>query len=104
MCFEAIRINRFKLIETLSKITAKHTLRVRSTMILGSVSNFSNTLKETKFQVLEILETLLKITTKCTLNLKLSGVLSFFLVVNFYLFIYLIIIIVICLGCFVNPP
>ena len=73
MCFEAIRINRFKLIETLSKITAKHTLRVRSTMILGSVSNFSNTLKEFFFQVLERLKTLLKITTKRTLNLKLGG-------------------------------
>ena len=73
MCFEAIRINRFKLVETFSKITAKHTFRVRLTMILGSVSNFSNTLKEKKFQVLKILETLFKITTKRTLNLKLGG-------------------------------
>ena len=73
-------------------------------MILGGVSNFSNTLKEIFFQMVERLETLLKITIKCTLNLKLGGVLSFFLVVNFYLFIYIIIIIVICLGCSVNPP
>ena len=65
----------------------------------------TNTLKEIFFQIVERLEILLKITIKRTLNLKLGGVLSFFLVVNFYLFIYLlIIIIVICLGCFVNPP
>ena len=50
MCFEAIRINRFKMVETLSKITAKHTLIVRLTMILGGVSNFSNTLKEKNFK------------------------------------------------------
>ena len=91
------------MVETLSNIIAKHTLTVRLTMILGGVSNFSNTLKEKKFQIVERLETLLKITIKCTLNLKLGGVLSFFLVVNFYLFIYFIIIIAICLGCSVNP-
>ena len=62
---------------------------MRLTMILGGVSNFFNTLKEIFFQIVERLETLLKITIKHTLNLKLGGVLSFFLVVNFYLFIYL---------------
>ena len=59
--------------ETLSNIIVKHILIVRLTMILGGVSNFSNTLKEKKFQVLKILETLFKITTKRTLNLKLGG-------------------------------
>ena len=62
------------MIETLSKITVKHTLKVRLIiiMILRSVSNFSNTLKEIFFQMVERLETLLKITIKCTLNLKLG--------------------------------
>ena len=59
---------------------------MRLTMILGGVSNFFNTLKEIFFRIVERLETLLKITIKHTLNLKLGGVLSFFLVVNFYLF------------------
>ena len=90
--------------ETLSNIIVKHILIVRLTMILGGVSNFSNILKGKNFQIVEILETFLKIIIKRTLNLKLGGIFSFFLVVNFYLFIYFIIIIVICLGCCVNPP
>ena len=91
------------MVETLSNIIVKHILIVRLTMILEGVFNFSNTLKGKNFQIIEILETLLKITIKRTLNLKLGGVFSFFLVINFYLFIYFIII-AICLGCSVNPP
>ena len=70
---------------------------------LGSVSNFSNTLKEKKIQILKRLETLLKIIIKCILNLKSDGVLVSF--GSQFLFIYfIIIIVVICLGCCVNPP
>ena len=61
------------MVETLSNIIVKHILIVRLTMILEGVFNFSNTLKEKKFQIVERLETLLKITIKCTLNLKLGG-------------------------------
>ena len=89
--------------ETLSNIIVKHILIVRLTMILGGVSNFSNILKRKFFQIVEILETLLKIIIKHILNLKSDGVLVSF--GSHFLFIYfIVIVIVICLGCCLNPP
>ena len=52
----------------LFRINVKCTLRVHLTVILKSVLNFSNTLRDKNFHVLEILKILLRITIKYTLS------------------------------------
>ena len=50
-------------------ITIKHTLKMCLLMILGSIHNIFNTLKNKNFQVLERQKTLFKITVKRTLKI-----------------------------------
>ena len=78
-------------LEILPKITAKRTLRVRLTVILGSVLVFLTLIFFLNFQVLKMSKTLIKITVKCMLNdskisqlflkLTISCHLSFFLII-----------------------